>query len=228
MRTNAALALHRREFCEQNPRLLIGLLWGRPPVRCDAMSAAGTRKSMRELKDTLLTRGVDISGIVERHELEELYKRSEEEAVRRPTRSSCLRETSTPAEYSLTELRLLLRCSSTGCTPAGRRRRLAPRKGRARTILALSRRRTGRAKQLAEGNKTGMRTRKLRRWMEPLGTYQALQGRRLQSARGGGLDTAATRRHRGEPTPHPHLPPRPTHDTSHTPGQSGCAPTAYP
>ena len=30
---------------------------------------------------------------------------------------------------------------------------------------------------------------------------------------GGGLDTAATRRHRGEPTPHPHLPP--THHTSH-------------
>ena len=56
-----------------------GLWRRRRPVLCDAMSAAGTRKSVRELKDTLISRGVDISGIIERDELEELYKRSEKE-----------------------------------------------------------------------------------------------------------------------------------------------------
>ena len=45
---------------------------------------------------------------------------------------------------------------------------------------------------------------------------------------GGGLDTAATRRHRGEPTPHPHLPPHTPHITHHTPPASPVAPTAYP
>ena len=45
---------------------------------------------------------------------------------------------------------------------------------------------------------------------------------------GGGLDTAATRRHRGEPTPHPHLPHHTPHITHHTPPASPVAPTAYP
>ena len=45
---------------------------------------------------------------------------------------------------------------------------------------------------------------------------------------GGGLDTAATRRHRGEPTPHPHLPHHTPLITHHTPPASPVAPTAYP
>ena len=47
-----------------------------------------------------------------------------------------------------------------------------------------------------------------------------------RGARGGGLDTAATRRQRGEPTPHPH-PPH-THTTHRPPPASPVAPTAYP
>ena len=43
------------------------------------MDAVGTRKSVRELKDTLISRGVDISGVFERDELEKIYQQSEKE-----------------------------------------------------------------------------------------------------------------------------------------------------
>ena len=88
------------------------------------------------------------------------------------------------------------------------------------SVRGVARRRRQRAKRTPCWRACGLRI----FWTRALAAVP--QSAVPRCAWGGGLDTTATRRQRGEPTPHPH-PPH-THTTHRTPPASPVAPTAYP